>query len=281
MRPLTAASTAFFAIWLLCACPEAKPAARGEHTEAVMSSPQMKRSAPEGARSVTLATSDGWQIAGWYWGPSRQALADGAKAPGIILLHQRGRDKSSWGDFSAQLTRQGYAVIAIDLRGHGESRGPGGRRISVDDLENKDYAEMLNDLAAADMFLQEQSEVNADRIGIIGASIGANLAVMYLAGDRRVRTAVCLSPGLDYRGLKPLDFMEAVDKRPLYLIATKGDEYSARSASELSHAGTPEGPKSLRLLEGKEHGTDMLAAHEGLDKTIASGWLLNYLPPKR
>src|SRR5205085_10092517 len=99
--------------------------------------------------------------------------------------------------------------------------------------------------------------------------------------DRHVRTAVCLSPGLDFKGLKPLDVMQQVDKRPLYLIATKGDEYSAKSATELSKAGMTDGPKSLRLFEGNEHGTDMLSAHEGLDITIASGWLLNYLPPKR
>lgn len=280
MRPLTVACTVFCAAWLLGACPEAKPAARGEHTEAVLSSTQTRRT-PDGAQTVALETSDGWRIAGWYWPANTQALAKGAKAPALILLHQRGRDKSSWGSFPGQLVRQGYAVLAIDLRGHGESSGPGGGRSAVENLSNADYAAMLNDVAAADKFLQRQSGVNADRIGIIGASIGANLAVMYLAGDRRVRTAVCLSPGLDYGGLKPLEYMDEVDKRPLYLIATKGDEYSAKSATELSHAGTPEGPKSLRLLDGKEHGTDILAAHEGLDKTIASGWLLNYLPPKR
>jgi dienelactone hydrolase len=222
-----------------------------------------------------MTTKDGYHVAAWYWPPSLKL------APGVLLLHQRGKDKSSWGRFPELLTKQGYAVLAIDLRGHGETTGPDGKRGSVNALTDADYMAMLNDVSAADDFLHKQKGVDADRIGIIGASIGANLAIMYLAGDRHVRTAVCLSPGLDFRGLKPMEYMKKVDKRPLYLIASKGDEYSAKTADELSRAGTPDGPKSLRLFQGNEHGTDLLRANEGLAQTIASGWLLNYLPPKR
>src|SRR5205085_4037869 len=118
--PLTIASLAFAATLALCACPEAKPtpvgtaASHSDYNEAVSSKPQTPRSVPQGAKAVTLPTCDGWHIAGWYWPPS------GKQAPGVILLHQRGRDKSSWGNFPAQLTKQGYAVLAIDLRRHGE-----------------------------------------------------------------------------------------------------------------------------------------------------------------
>jgi hypothetical protein len=90
-----------------------------------------------------------------------------------------------------------------------------------------------------------------------------------------------MSPGLDYRGLEPLECMVAVDKRPIYFIASKEDEYSAQSAAQLAAAGIEGGPKSVRLFDGDEHGTDLLKANEGLDRTIVSGWMLNYLPPVR
>ena len=40
-------------------------------------------------------------------------------------------------------------------------------------------------------------------------------------------------------------------------------------------------PVSFREFEGKEHGTNLLSAHPGLDMTIITGWLLNHLPPDR
>ncbi|MDQ3023823.1 MAG: alpha/beta fold hydrolase [bacterium] len=280
MRHTVIPALACATLFALVACPAARAelelkANAGQFSEAVAGRMPGVQTVPAGAKLVSLTTTDGWRIAGHYWPPS------GKQAPAVILLHQRGRDKTSWGALPKLLTKQGYAVLAIDLRGHGESKAPGGKRVAVSDLTDADFCAMLGDVAAADKHLTAQSGVDKDRIGIIGASIGANLAVAYLAGDRRVRTAVCLSPGLDYKGLRPLDFMEKVDKRPLYLLATKGDKYSADSAAQISKAGTTDGPKSLRLFEGSEHGTDMLAANEGLAVTIASGWLLNYLPPVR
>lgn len=279
-----------FAALAMCACsaafghaetvnsavaPRSEVKSRSEVVEAVMPAHRGSVVVPTGARSVTLDTDDGYRVAGWYFAPTAKP------APGVILLHQRGRDKSSWGDLPQQLVRQGFAVISIDLRGHGQTLGlpprPSGGVVS----EKPDFLSMLQDVAAADVFLSAQPGVQADRIGIIGASLGANLAIVYLADDRRVRTAVALSPSLDYGGLRPLEHMRAVDKRPLYLIASRGDKHSADCAAELSAAGTPDGPKSLRLFDGDEHGTDLLDANEGLDRTIASGWLLNYLPPQR
>src|ERR1044071_9524015 len=117
MRLTAVAILSIVAALALCACPEAKqPGAT-----AVMSSSQMRGSVHQGAKATTLNTSDGWKIAAWYWPPP----SANAKAPGVILLHQRAKDKGSWGSLPAQLVKQGYAVIAIDLRGHGESVGPG------------------------------------------------------------------------------------------------------------------------------------------------------------
>jgi dienelactone hydrolase len=275
MRHFAVALLSLLAALALCACPEAKQPS--PNATAVLGSSQTRGSLPAGAKSVTLDTADGWRIAGWYWAPASPK----GKAPGVILLHQFGRDKASWGAIPAQLVKQGYAVVAIDLRGHGESVGPGGQRVAPKELTDPDYTAMLRDVRAADQYLGAQPGVDRERIGIIGASIGADLAIIYLSASRHVRTAVCLSPGLNYHGLKPLEFMQAVDKRPLYLIAGQGDTDSAKAADELSKAGTVDGPKSLRLLDGSAHGTDLFAASDGLDKTICSGWMLNYLPPKR
>jgi dienelactone hydrolase len=193
----------------------------------------------------------------------------------------RGKDKSSWGTLPAKLVAEGYAVLAIDLRGHGETLDPSGRAIGLNNLQDIDYQNMLFDVAAGHEFLAAQKGVDPERVGIIGASIGANLGLIYCARDRRVRTVVALSPGLDYKSLKPMDSMDAVDKRAIYLVACKNDTAAVQACQSLSKSGDPDGVKSVRLFDGSAHGTDLFAAQPGFDDTIVGGWLLNTIPPRR
>ncbi|MCB1219669.1 MAG: alpha/beta fold hydrolase [Planctomycetales bacterium] len=231
--------------------------------------------APKGAQAATLTSSDGHSIAAWYWKPQKSS------APAVIMLHMLGSDKSAYTEMAGKLVAEGYAAIAIDLRGHGESKFPDGGNPDYKALTESDFTGMLNDIRAAHDFLADQPEVDADRVAIIGASIGANLAIIYGSGDLRVRTVVALSAGQDYRGLKPAAYLERYGRRPLYLVCSKADKYSWESSVALEKLATAADPVSLRVFEGKAHGTNLLTEHEGLDDTIVSGWLLNYLPPKR
>lgn len=234
--------------------------------------------APVGASFVWLATEDKYRVAAWYW-PSRQG--DEGPAPGVICLPMRGHDKSTYGALAPKLVEEGYAVIAIDFRGHGETLDPENRPVPLDALTEADYQHMLRDVAAAHQYLDDQPQVDGERVGIVGASIGANLAIIYAAADLRVRTVVALSPGLDYKGLRPTEALEGFSTRALYLAAARGDKYSYDSCLALKEAATLADPVSLREFAGKDHGTNLLKAHPGFDDTIASGWLLNHLPPTR
>jgi dienelactone hydrolase len=236
--------------------------------------------APKGAAFVWLKTSDAYNVAAWYYAPGAPKVK-GEPAPAILLLHMRGKDKSSWGGMADKLVEEGYAVIAIDLRGHGESRDPNGHSIALSALQDQDYQNMLFDVAAAHEYIARQRGVDSERLGIIGASIGANLGLLYCARDRRVRTVVALSPGLDYRSLRPVEAMEGVDKRAVYLVASRKDLGSATACETLSKSGHPDGVRSVRLFDGSAHGTDLFAAQPGFDDTIVGGWLLNTIPPKR
>jgi pimeloyl-ACP methyl ester carboxylesterase len=228
--------------------------------------------APSDGQSYYLETQDGYYVAAWYFPPHED------KSPGVILLHQRGADKSSWGDMPAKLVEEGFAVVAIDLRGHGETLNPEKKKIDLEQLTADDYQLMIHDVAAAHQLLGDFPAVDSNRVAIIGASIGANLAMMYGAVDQRVITTVALSPGLDYFGLQPAEYLKQYGRRALYLIVAKGDEYAYQSCLQLEEESVAD-PVSLRPFEGAEHGTQLLEAHAGLDQTIITGWLLNHLPP--
>jgi len=281
MRTFTLVGVATLALCLSVACPRAGQTTSSETTEiqsggardAVVIVPSAPSPAPYGGESSYVRTEDGYYIAAWYWAPEAEV------APGVILLHMRGRDKSSWGEMPKELVAEGFGVVAIDLRGHGETLDAGGRTARLEALVDADYQRMMHDVTAAHELLAGKREVDGEHIAIIGASIGANLAIMYAAGESSVRTAVALSPGLNYKSLEPLPYLDDYGKRALYLISSEGDQYSFDSCLTLEQT-TRADPVSFRKFPGSAHGTDLLTEHPGLDRTIISGWLLNHLPPR-
>jgi predicted alpha/beta hydrolase len=67
------------------------------------------------ARDLTLNAVDGLAIAATYW-PGRTA-----DSPAVLLLHGNGASRGQVAASAAWLAGQGYAVLTIDFRGHGES----------------------------------------------------------------------------------------------------------------------------------------------------------------
>ena len=205
------------------------------------------------AQEVTFHTDDGVPIVGSLYLPSRPG-------PGIILLHALSRTHEDWQPVATRLADAGFVALAIDLRGHGAS-GPLPEGASLEDLTR-----MVADVKAARAFLATRREVVPNRIGIAGASIGANLAILFAAGDPAVRSLALLSPGIDYRGLRPEAAMKKYGDRPALLVASQEDNYSANSTRQL--AGSGPGVRDLRILTGAGHGTAMLGRQPDLVGTI-------------
>ena len=204
-------------------------------------------------QDVTFRTDDGVTIAGSLYLPARTG-------PAVLLLHALGRSREDWQPVAARLADAGFVALAIDLRGHGAS-GALPEGTSLEDLTR-----MVADVKAARAFLSTRREVVPNRIGIAGASIGANLAILYAAGDPTVRSLALLSPGIDYRGLRPEAAMKKYGDRPALLVASQEDNYSANSARQLSQSGP--GVRDLRILNGAGHGTAMLARQSDLGASL-------------
>lgn len=76
-----------------------------------------------GGQRVSFLTDDKVQIVGTYYAPQTTTLPPSANANAVILLHMLGHNRSDWNDFASTLSNKtnGYAVLSIDLRGHGDS----------------------------------------------------------------------------------------------------------------------------------------------------------------
>lgn len=187
-------------------------------------------------RRVMVRAEDGATLSGAYYEPSRRP------APGIVLLHMLRRSHADWDAAASQLSNAGFAVLAVDYRG------------------SEELGAYALDVRAAKAFLRERSEVMAGSIGIAGASIGANLAVLDAADDPGVLSIALLSPGLDYKGLRTEGAMKKYGARPALLTGSTKDPYAARSIRHLTTIGP--GLREVRLTDAVAHGT-MLLARDG------------------
>lgn len=223
-------------------------------------------------QKVSFLTDDGVLIIGTYYSPSSSHQTT-TKA--VILLHMLGRDRNDWNTFASTLSNRsnGFAVLSIDLRGHGESINQNGNTISFQSFTPVDFNKMVLDVKAAKHFLVIQKHISPNNIAIVGASIGANIGLKYAASDPSIRTIVLLSPGLDYKGVTTSDSVRKYTN-PIY-IATAGRDPIAGNDPETLCSMINCGNRLMVYQDSNSHGTDMFSdttLKPPLDKLIIS-WL--------
>jgi len=198
---------------------------------------------------ITFKTRDGVTIKGNYFKPLIK------KAPVFLLLHMMPATKESWNDFAAIIQKNGYAALAIDMRGHGESTDRNGVKLDYKEFKDEEHRNSMNDIASAKEFLARQNGIDMSRIAIAGASVGANLAIWQASIDKDVSLIVLLSPGLNYRGILA-DELAPKFKGYVYILASEGDTKAAEGSRKLANIFP--GETKLEILEGNLHGTNML-----------------------
>jgi len=192
--------------------------------------------------SATATTQDGNTIA-------YKIYPNKAGSPAVILLHMLRRTRADWDSVATWLQENGYTVLAFDMRGHGQSTG------NWDEFTPEDFNKMTLDVAAMKSVLENQG-ADVKKLAIIGASIGANVALNYAAGDSDVATVVLLSPGLDYRGVQ---IGNTVVNKPLLVVASSEDEYSAQSSQTIANNNPY---AQLKIYTDAGHGTNMFVKND-------------------
>jgi dienelactone hydrolase len=220
--------------------------------------------APE---EVVFTTSDSVSIHATYY-PSQ---AEG-ESPALVLFHMLHHKRRDWEGFARRASQAGIAVLAIDMRGHGQSVLRAEKAIDVKEFSNEDFALMVEDAKAAVEFIQAKESIDPKQISLMGASIGANVALKYAASNATIRSVVLLSPGLSYRNLTTEDAMRAYGKRPALLVAARDDDYAADSVQKLSEVAR--GKSKTQLYEKAGHGTFMFRVEPGLNDLILD-WLIS------
>lgn len=225
--------------------------------------------------NVEFETADGVTLSGWYV-PSTNGAA-------VALLHGAGSTRSNVLDQAEVLAGHGYGVLLYDARGHGLS---GGRAMDFGWYGDED-------IAAAVSFLDARPEIDGNRIGAVGLSMGGEQAIGAAASVDGIAAVVAegatnrvsadkqwLSDEHGIRGVvqEAIDWLlygatdlltdarpptslraaAASSGRPMLLIAA-GEVPDEPNAAEFVRAGSPE-QVEVWIADGAGH-TDALETH--------------------
>lgn len=234
----------------------------------------------EPVNSVRIVTADNVTVFGSYY-----PCSDASKPrPAVVLLHSLGRSRQQWADFAVALQRSGIAALAIDLRGHGDSTrrsaAAGVEELDFHNFRPQNFQDMLLDVEAAVDWLQRQPTVDRARIGIIGSSISANVALRYATVNDELAALVLLSPGINYRGLRTDDAMKQLRPMPLRIVTAANDSFAHESCVRLrdirKESGVTRDADELWVCGGNAHGADLLMSVKNLPQVLLA-WLKHVL----
>jgi pimeloyl-ACP methyl ester carboxylesterase len=100
-----------------------------------------------GPRIVNLAASDGTNLKATYF-------AAGNAGPGVLLLHQCNRQRKVWDDLAERLAVRGINMLALDLRGFGESGGTSFNQLSPEQQSQIVTGKWPGDIDTAFQYLE-------------------------------------------------------------------------------------------------------------------------------
>ncbi|MGB1285765.1 MAG: alpha/beta hydrolase [Aggregatilineales bacterium] len=210
---------------------------------------------------IEISASDDLVLKGDFYVPEQRAEQG---HPAVLLMHMLGGQRDDYEALIPILLDAGYVVLTVDMRGHGATGG------------SNDWTLAEEDVQVWLDWLREQESVNGAAVATLGASIGSNLALMGCANDEGCMTAIALSPGLDYRGVAPVDAVnEALSERSALLIASHADAYSADSVREIF--GSAPGNITARLYSGRAHGTQLFVNELESVSQVIVAWLNEHL----
>lgn len=205
--------------------------------------------------AVTITTDDGIQLAATVKYPVRDSLS-----PAVILLHQYGQDRHQWDPYlqSFLTAGAGIAVLSYDMRGFGDSR------IANIPASQEEHLDSLpKDLPAVIAYLKRQPSIDPEKISVIGASIGADVAFVGIGSNLGLYRAALLSPVV--RGTA-LDGHQVSGFAPAGVYGLSDDKEQSDLKTFMAKVGDL---KQETIVPGGGHGVELLTAAGVLDGIIA------------
>ncbi|MBI1345496.1 alpha/beta fold hydrolase [bacterium] len=266
-------------------------------TTSVWAQGTAKKPAIPAMQNMTLLTKDNVTLHATYF-PS----AAGRNAPVAVLLHGTKGNRLVWQagvgtapGFAQALQNNDFAVLTVDLRGHGENiAGGAAGKPEVVRFVPRDYQAMVAmDLEAVKKFLFDEHQkqaLNMNKLAIVGADFSSAVALLYteldwlkepyddaaIASQRTprgqdVRALVLLSPDTRVPGLNVNNAVTMIRnmKMPVMIGVGKKDNQDKGSAKKLADLISPKTEEMpylfLQQYDTKFRGAELLNKGVGVE----------------
>jgi len=214
---------------------------------------------------VNFQTTDGVNIVGSF-----RASPNASRA--VLLLHMMPADRTSWFAFQEKLAEQNIASLAIDLRGHGESVMQNNKKLDYQKFSDADHQKYRLDADAALAWLQGRG-FDLPQVGIVGASIGANIALHMAAAHPKLAAVALLSPGENYHGVTTFDAAGKLSKTTaLWTAGSEKDDQESFDAAKKIVELAPVSTKIFQPFTIAGHGTALFQSHPSVMVVLAE-WI--------
>jgi pimeloyl-ACP methyl ester carboxylesterase len=224
-------------------------------------------------KDLKVSVKDGFNIHATLTYPKNKK-----EVPTVVLLHSLGYNSQWWGTLISDLEQQGYAVLSIDLRGHGKSiYNAKLSKISCSNLKNSAYAKYPDDVLSVIDYIKKEDPKHSffKNWAIVGSDIGASTGVIVADKiDTKPKTIVMLSPITETKGLYIPVHIAQLSNTDFLSIIGDNDQSSKTSYEYLKRFAQNE--FALYKSTSRSSGMLMLKNDTSLSKVITE-WIKEYL----
>ena len=221
------------------------------------------------AEDVLVDGTSGEKLAGRFYRGRTKAT--------VILLHGYGGSQEEMLPVASTLHEAGYSVFTYDQRGCGKSGG-----------EVTFGAREPDDLVAIVDYVSSRPDVDAERLGAFGFSMGGATLILAAAREPRIKALVAdsawsearnwlrpsvkasflhprdhfsalslklaeMRSGIDLGNIRPVDVISQLSPRPVLLVHAGADDVVPAAEGERNFEAARR-PKELVLVPGAAHG---------------------------
>ena len=240
---------------------------------------------------VHFQSRDGLRLAGWF--------VPGTNGATVILAHGRRDERSGMLPDANYLYKDGFSVLLFDFRYRGKSEGE----------ESTLGAKEPWDIEGAVDYLRSRSDIDPERIGVQGGSLGAVSAILAAAETPEIKGVVAEIPfkdlpsaigyafehpkegvglprfpfapvskffcelrlGVDLDAVSPVNAIGQISPRPVFLIDDLDDDVFPRDSVEVLYDAARE-PKELWRIPGAPHGEGWETAPQEYERRVLAFW---------
>ena len=217
------------------------------------------------ADAFPFRTTDGFTIHADLTLPSGAARGEGSRPALVLLAHDLGATRHTWDPLVPLIVEQGWASLAVDLRGFGESTAEAARPAELDQAARANlHLDLLGALDAAGT----DGRADTSRVVVVAAGLSVTPAVR-TAIERSCVQGLVLVTGL-IEETEEIHLRERPDF-PVLLVAAETDERGRYLMRQYAARLTGPVQDYVELPAGEApawRGTDGLAAESGLAEHI-------------